>query len=227
MLLNTKLVNVPPWLRALNTECAFEFELIVCVGCSNYVLVNVMAWFYFWVWLIFAHPYLWVVIIGRQRGLSGVSAASFAISECECGVYFQGCHGNHCICGGSDWCCRPSKTLLFLSWVNTWYTHSHTLRCTCRNTDENRQLHSHNAQKTSSVAVLVIYTVSEALCVTQACVHFPSLLSAEILMHLHHDDSSNRCPLNIPIPALCILCVRSAVQACFKCEVLTGGDRWC
>jgi len=62
-----------------------------------------------------------------QWGLSGVIAASFAISECECRVYFQGCHGNHCICGGSDWCCRPSKTVLFLSWVNTWYVHAQTL----------------------------------------------------------------------------------------------------
>lgn len=73
-----------------------------------------------------------------QHRLSGVIAASFAISECKCGVYFQGCHGNHCICGGSDWCCRPSKTVLFLSRGITWYalphTHTHTQVCAATNT---------------------------------------------------------------------------------------------
>lgn len=65
---------------------------------------------------------VFIFIFYKQARLSGVSAVSFAISECEWGVYFQGCHRNHCICGDSDWGCRPGKILLFLSWVNTWHT---------------------------------------------------------------------------------------------------------
>lgn len=41
---------------------------------------------------------------------------------------FQGCHRNHCICDGSKWCWRPSKTFLFLSHLAHMHTpaHAHT-----------------------------------------------------------------------------------------------------
>lgn len=113
-----------------------------------------MEWLYQGGQQIFVGSYLWVFFFYKQARLSGVSAVSFAISECEWGVYFQGCHGNHCICGDSDWGCRPSKILLFLSWVNTWHTCVHApvlvRACArtrkhicffvffCMNTDENR-----------------------------------------------------------------------------------------
>lgn len=41
--------------------------------------------------------------------LWGSSRRAFAISECECGVYFHGCYGNHCICDGNDRCCQASE----------------------------------------------------------------------------------------------------------------------
>lgn len=115
-------VPKPQYPRA---PCAFEFELIVCVGCYNCVLVknNCMIVFMSAVDIcvcVFMDSYYW------QWGLSGVSAVSFAISEWECRVYFRGCRGNHCICSGSDWFCRARKNLLFLSCVNTWHTCTHT-----------------------------------------------------------------------------------------------------
>lgn len=51
-----------------------------------------------------------------------------------------------------------------------------------------------------------------------------SLVLLDILIHLHHDNSSNRCPLNLSTQLHRVFSC-SAVQACLMFEVLTGRDK--
>lgn len=135
--------------RHTHAKCAFEYKLIVCVGCSNYVLVNVMAWIYFWVRLIFVRPYLWVVIIGSRVSLGLVQRPLLFLSTnvesifkvaMETIVFVVAAIG----AAGQD---MPARLCYFCheSTPDT-HTNAHTLRCTCLNTDENTQIHSHNMQ---------------------------------------------------------------------------------
>lgn len=167
---------------------------------------------------------VFIFIFYKQARLSGVSAVSFAISECEWGVYFQGCHRNHCICGDSDWGCRPGKILLFLSWVNTWHT---CMRAPCAHCTHVTcgfvfflSLGECRCRQTQ-VRPLVVRDAWVTLNNIRVCV-CSTLFSAvpDIQKHLHHDNSSNRCPLNLLFPLHCC----SANQQCLEFKVLTEGD---
>lgn len=163
------------------TVSASELNLIVCVGSSNYVLLNAMAWLYFWVLLLCCPGYYWLCVVGA---LWGYCSVLFAISECKCGVYFHGCHGNHCICGGSDWCCRPSKTVLFLSRVNTWYARARSPTFAHARTHAWIQIQTHSLTQTNAVTLQFGFTKAPK---GKRKVYLSSA-AQDILIHLHHDN---------------------------------------
>lgn len=209
------------------SKCAFEFELIVCVGCNNYVLVNVTAWFYFWVQLIFVHPYLWVVIIGSRGSLGLVQCPLLFLSANVESIFkvtmetivfvvaVIGAAGRARLC----YFCHESTPDTHIH----KHTHAHTQVYMPEYRCEQTVTELHNAQN----HITSLHCLSTHIhCLKRVFVSYLSPVLPDILIHLHHDNSSNHCPLNCSTQLQCVF-LWSAGQACVMFEVLIGGDRCC